>query len=79
MHGAYASTARISDCGGGHRSLWPRGQSACVSLIADIDVGGSKRNVVVEFNRNGFAYTLDRKTVAAAFGFGRILRGIVGL
>ena len=31
-------------------------------VIADIDVGGSKRNVVVEFNRNGFAYTLDRKT-----------------
>ena len=31
-------------------------------VIADIDVAGSKRNVVVEFNRNGFAYTLDRKT-----------------
>jgi lanthanide-dependent methanol dehydrogenase len=31
-------------------------------VIADIDVKGEKRNVVVEFNRNGFAYTLDRKT-----------------
>ena len=31
-------------------------------IIADIDVKGEKRNVVVEFNRNGFAYTLDRKT-----------------
>ncbi len=31
-------------------------------IIADIDVKGKKRNVVVEFNRNGFAYTLDRAT-----------------
>ncbi len=31
-------------------------------VIADIDVKGKKRNVVVEFNRNGFAYTLDRAT-----------------
>jgi PQQ-dependent dehydrogenase (methanol/ethanol family) len=31
-------------------------------VIADIDVKGQKRKVVVEFNRNGFAYTLDRKT-----------------
>jgi lanthanide-dependent methanol dehydrogenase len=31
-------------------------------VIADIDVGGTKRNVVVHFDRNGLAYTLDRKT-----------------
>jgi PQQ-dependent dehydrogenase (methanol/ethanol family) len=31
-------------------------------VIADIDVKGKKRQVVVEFNRNGFAYTLDRAT-----------------
>ena len=31
-------------------------------ILADIDVKGEKRNAVVEFNRNGFAYTLDRKT-----------------
>jgi PQQ-dependent dehydrogenase (methanol/ethanol family) len=31
-------------------------------IIADIDVKGKKRKVVVEFNRNGFAYTLDRAT-----------------
>jgi len=31
-------------------------------IIADIDVKGEKRKVVVEFNRNGFAYTVDRKT-----------------
>jgi len=31
-------------------------------IIADIDVKGEKRKVVVEFNRNGFGYTIDRKT-----------------
>lgn len=31
-------------------------------VVADIDVKGKKRQVVVEFNRNGFAYTLDRAT-----------------
>jgi len=31
-------------------------------VIADIDVKGQQRKVVVEFNRNGFGYTLDRKT-----------------
>ena len=32
------------------------------SILADIDVGGTKRNVLVHFDRNGFGYTLDRKT-----------------
>ena len=31
-------------------------------ILADINVKGEKRHAVVEFNRNGFAYTLDRKT-----------------
>ena len=31
-------------------------------VLADIDVKGKKRDVVVQFNRNGFAYTLDRAT-----------------
>jgi PQQ-dependent dehydrogenase (methanol/ethanol family) len=30
-------------------------------VIADIDVAGAKRKVVVQFDRNGFAYTVDRK------------------
>jgi PQQ-dependent dehydrogenase (methanol/ethanol family) len=31
-------------------------------ILADIDVGGAKRKVAVHFDRNGFAYTLDRGT-----------------
>ncbi len=31
-------------------------------ILADIDVGGTKRKVEVHFDRNGFAYTLDRVT-----------------
>ena len=31
-------------------------------LVDDIDVKGTKHNVLVHFDRNGFAYTLDRKT-----------------
>jgi len=33
-------------------------------VIADIDVAGAKRSVVVEFNRNGFAYTLTVRTAS---------------
>jgi len=31
-------------------------------ILADIDVGGKKRKVAVQFNRNGLAYTWDRAT-----------------
>ena len=31
-------------------------------ILADIDVGGTMREVVVHFDRNGFGYTLDRVT-----------------
>jgi len=40
-------------------------------LVDNMDVKGSKHNVLVHFDRNGFAYTVDRKTgiplVAAKF------------
>ncbi len=31
-------------------------------ILADIDVGGSKRKALVHFDRNGFGYTMDRVT-----------------
>ncbi|MFA5950198.1 MAG: methanol/ethanol family PQQ-dependent dehydrogenase [Hyphomicrobium sp.] len=31
-------------------------------ILADLDIGGAKRNTLVHFDRNGFGYTLDRKT-----------------
>ena len=31
-------------------------------ILADIDVGGQPRKVLTHFDRNGFAYTLDRAT-----------------
>ncbi|WP_062227201.1 methanol/ethanol family PQQ-dependent dehydrogenase [Aureimonas frigidaquae] len=31
-------------------------------ILADIDVGGQQRKALVHFDRNGFAYTLDRET-----------------
>ena len=31
-------------------------------LVDDMDVKGTKHNVLVHFDRNGIAYTLDRKT-----------------
>jgi lanthanide-dependent methanol dehydrogenase len=31
-------------------------------LVDDMDVGGSKQNVLVHFDRNGFGYTLNRET-----------------
>jgi PQQ-dependent dehydrogenase (methanol/ethanol family) len=31
-------------------------------ILADIDVGGKARNVLVHFDRNGFGYTMDRAT-----------------
>jgi PQQ-dependent dehydrogenase (methanol/ethanol family) len=31
-------------------------------ILADIDVDGSERKALVHFDRNGFAYTLDRET-----------------
>ncbi|MGI9334760.1 MAG: methanol/ethanol family PQQ-dependent dehydrogenase, partial [Gammaproteobacteria bacterium] len=32
------------------------------NILADIDVGGQQRKVLVHFDRNGFGYTLDRIT-----------------
>ncbi len=32
------------------------------SILADIEIGGQMRKVLVHFDRNGFAYTLDRAT-----------------
>lgn len=37
------------------------------SIVADVTVGGVSRKALVHFNKNGFAYTLDRAT-------GRLLR-----
>ena len=31
-------------------------------ILADLSVGGEQRNVLVHFDKNGFAYTLDRAT-----------------
>ena len=31
-------------------------------ILADIDIGGKTRNVLVHFDRNGFGYTMDRIT-----------------
>jgi PQQ-dependent dehydrogenase (methanol/ethanol family) len=31
-------------------------------ILADLDIGGATRNVLVHFDRNGFAYTMDRAT-----------------
>src|SRR5207237_508448 len=31
-------------------------------ILADLPVGGEERNVLVHFDKNGFAYTLDRAT-----------------
>ena len=42
------------------------------SIVADLQIGGVQRKVVVHFNKNGFAYTMDRATgevlVANKFG-----------
>jgi alcohol dehydrogenase (cytochrome c) len=42
------------------------------SIVADLVIGGVQRKVLVHFNKNGFAYTLDRATgevlVASKFG-----------
>ena len=42
------------------------------SIVADLMVGGKMRKVIVHFNKNGFAYTMDRATgevlVARKFG-----------
>ncbi|WP_119678005.1 methanol/ethanol family PQQ-dependent dehydrogenase [Indioceanicola profundi] len=32
------------------------------NILADIEIGGKKRQVLVNLDRNGFGYTLDRKT-----------------
>ena len=32
------------------------------SIVADIPIGGATRKVIVRFDRNGFAYTIDRTT-----------------
>jgi len=32
------------------------------NILADIDIGGQPRKVLVNFDRNGFGYTLDRET-----------------
>src|SRR5690606_5155957 len=31
-------------------------------ILADLNIGGSQRKALVHFDRNGFAYTLDRAT-----------------
>jgi PQQ-dependent dehydrogenase (methanol/ethanol family) len=31
-------------------------------ILADLDIGGATRNVLVHFDRNGFGYTMDRAT-----------------
>jgi alcohol dehydrogenase (cytochrome c) len=42
------------------------------SIVADLPIGGVTRKVIVHFNKNGFAYTIDRATgqvlVAKPFG-----------
>lgn len=42
------------------------------SIVADLPIGGRTRKVIVHFNKNGFAYTIDRATgevlVAQKFG-----------
>lgn len=42
------------------------------NIVADLPIGGATRKVIVHFNKNGFAYTLDRATgqllVANPFG-----------
>jgi alcohol dehydrogenase (cytochrome c) len=38
---------------------WDAGQTP---MLADIEVGGTKRNAILWANRNGFYYVLDRKT-----------------
>jgi lanthanide-dependent methanol dehydrogenase len=44
------------------------------SIVADLPIGGVKRKVIVHFNKNGFAYTLDRATgeVLVANKFGQV-------
>jgi glucose dehydrogenase len=37
-------------------------------ILADIRVNGEERNVVMQLNRNGFLYVLDRTNVEAALG-----------
>jgi alcohol dehydrogenase (cytochrome c) len=32
------------------------------SIVADLPIGGALRKVIVHFNKNGFAYTIDRST-----------------
>ncbi len=43
------------------------------NVLADLPVGGRVRKTLVQFNRNGFAYTIDRQTgevlVAKPFGY----------
>ena len=39
----------------------PYDYDACWELInADIDIGGAKRKVIIQLNRNGFVYVIDR-------------------
>ena len=44
------------------------------SIVADLPIGGKTRKVVVHFNKNGFAYTIDRATgeVINANKFGHV-------
>ena len=44
------------------------------SIVADLQVGGKVRKVIVHFNKNGFAYTIDRMTgeVLKAAKFGNV-------
>ena len=44
------------------------------SIVADLSIAGQARKVIVHFNKNGFAYTLDRATgeVITANKFGHV-------
>jgi glucose dehydrogenase len=43
------------------------------NVLLDLTIGGRKRKVLVQFNRNAYAYTIDRETgevlVAAPFAY----------
>jgi PQQ-dependent dehydrogenase (methanol/ethanol family) len=49
-------------------------------ILADLTIGGRPRQVLVQFNKNGFAYTLDRRTgellVAEKFAHVTWARGV---
>jgi alcohol dehydrogenase (cytochrome c) len=50
------------------------------NMLLDLPIGGKQRQVLVHFDRNGFAYTIDRLTgevlVAQPFGYENWSRGV---